>query len=339
MKSLVIVDIQPLYHQHHRDITPKLLEYIEDNSNSYENIIWFYNSKEYGGLEETIDDMNDYIGDFGIISEEQFESIIFIDKNHGFFRSWMDTGVDEDYIKTVIEHMIDNGNTDSGKIDEKNFKMLFKTFFKVSDDDIVDEWSDEYEFFQDNPINIPQFNWGAIKGLKNVDLCGGSKGWCLAEIRILLELVDVEVNQLTNFIYITKEDNVKNTKFNKLYEKLSTQIIEKDSPCWDGYERTPNTKEGEKGSCRKKKRKTPISEKSSKCTKVTKKASSDRKGKKWTKCAKQADGSIKRIHWGQKGVKVTGKSGNTKRKKSFRARHNCKNAKKGSPQEAACKDW
>ncbi|MEN6290790.1 MAG: hypothetical protein ABFD07_02080 [Methanobacterium sp.] len=80
-------------------------------------------------------------------------------------------------------------------------------------------------------------------------------------------------------------------------------------------------------------------EKSSKCTGPTKKTSSDRKGKKWTKCARQPDGSYKRIHWGQKGVKVTGKSGDTKRKKSFRARHKCASAKPGSPQQAACNDW
>jgi hypothetical protein len=80
-------------------------------------------------------------------------------------------------------------------------------------------------------------------------------------------------------------------------------------------------------------------EKSKKCTGPTKKASSDRKGKKWTKCARQSDGSYKRIHWGQKGVRVTGKSGNTKRKKSFKKRHNCSNAKAGSPQAMACKDW
>jgi hypothetical protein len=82
-----------------------------------------------------------------------------------------------------------------------------------------------------------------------------------------------------------------------------------------------------------------ILEEAAKCTGPTKKASSDRKGKKWTKCAKQSDGSYKRIHWGQAGVRVTGKSGNTKRKKSFKARHNCSNAKKGSPQAAACSDW
>jgi hypothetical protein len=76
-----------------------------------------------------------------------------------------------------------------------------------------------------------------------------------------------------------------------------------------------------------------------KCTGPTKKATSTSKGKKWMKCARQSDGSYKRIHWGQKGVRVTGKSGNTKRKKSFKARHRCSKAKKGSPQAAACADW
>ena len=75
----------------------------------------------------------------------------------------------------------------------------------------------------------------------------------------------------------------------------------------------------------------------SKCTKVTKKAHSTRKGKKWSKCARQPDGSIKRIHWGQAGVRVG--SGNSKRKKSFKARHGCSHAKAGSPKAQACHDW
>jgi hypothetical protein len=74
-----------------------------------------------------------------------------------------------------------------------------------------------------------------------------------------------------------------------------------------------------------------------KCTKVTKKAHSNRKGKKWTKCARQSDGSIKRIHWGQAGVRVG--SGNSKRAKSFRKRHGCAKAKAGSPKKQACSDW
>lgn len=81
-----------------------------------------------------------------------------------------------------------------------------------------------------------------------------------------------------------------------------------------------------------------VIEESAKCTGPTKKASSTRKGKKWMKCARQPDGSYKRIHWGQKGVKVSGKA-NTKRRKSFRARHGCSSAKPGTPKYQACKDW
>lgn len=82
-----------------------------------------------------------------------------------------------------------------------------------------------------------------------------------------------------------------------------------------------------------------LDEKNARCTKATKKASSTSKGKKWMKCVKSDSGGYKRIHWGQKGVKVTGKSGDTKRKKSFRARHKCSTAKPGTPRHAACQDW
>jgi len=82
-----------------------------------------------------------------------------------------------------------------------------------------------------------------------------------------------------------------------------------------------------------------LDEKSARCTKTTKKASSTSKGKKWMKCVKSDSGGYKRIHWGQKGAKVTGKSGNTKRKKSFRARHKCSTAKANTPRGQACKDW
>jgi hypothetical protein len=81
-------------------------------------------------------------------------------------------------------------------------------------------------------------------------------------------------------------------------------------------------------------------EEASKCTGTTKKASSTAKGKKWMKCVKNPKGKgYKRIHWGQKGVRVTGKSGNTKRKKSFRARHKCSSAKAGTARYQACRDW
>jgi len=83
-----------------------------------------------------------------------------------------------------------------------------------------------------------------------------------------------------------------------------------------------------------------LEKKSAKCTGTTKKASSTRPGKKYMQCVKNPDGSgYKRVHFGQKGVKVTGKSGNTKRKKSFRSRHKCSTAKPGTARYLSCKNW
>ena len=84
-----------------------------------------------------------------------------------------------------------------------------------------------------------------------------------------------------------------------------------------------------------------VTKASSKCTKRTKKASSTRKGKKWMACVPNGKDGYKRVHWGQRGVSVTGKRGNTKRKKSFRARHKCSTCT-GSDYSArcmACRDW
>lgn len=75
-----------------------------------------------------------------------------------------------------------------------------------------------------------------------------------------------------------------------------------------------------------------------KCTGPTKKAHSTRKEKKWMKCVKNPKGKgYKRIHWGQKGVRVGG--GSSKRAKSFKARHGCSKAKAGTPKAMACRDW
>ena len=47
--------------------------------------------------------------------------------------------------------------------------------------------------------------------------------------------------------------------------------------------------------------------KSGRCTRSTKKTSSTAKGKKWMKCVSKPGGGYKRVHWGQRGVTVSGK--------------------------------
>lgn len=131
------------------------------------------------------------------------------------------------------------------------------------------------------------------------------------------------------------------TQFDSIYKQLLTEAKNKQGKeqgvdgkaCWKGYRRQGTKKKGGKtvDNCVK------IKEKNAKCTGPTKKSSSTSKGKKYMKCVKSDSGGYKRIHWGQKGAKAS--SGNSKRKKAFRARHKCSSAKSNTPRGQACKDW
>jgi hypothetical protein len=126
--------------------------------------------------------------------------------------------------------------------------------------------------------------------------------------------------------------------FNELYYQLVEKTTQRlDSKCWKGYTKK-GTKTIKKDGKKKRVNNCVKVDEAAKCTGPTKKASSTSKGKKWMKCVKSDSGGYKRIHWGQKGVKVSGKA-NTKRRKSFRARHKCSTAKANTPRGQACKDW
>jgi hypothetical protein len=171
-KSLIIIDIQPFYHQYHRHITPNLLSFIKEEGFNYENILWFFNAEEVG-INETIVDMQEYIFDFGIFEDEDFELITFIDKYYAFFRNWMDSGIDEDFIKYVVKHMIREDVVDSRDLDEDDLKILIETYYNTSIDDFMQNYHNEYDLITSESIHIPHFKWDKIKELREVDICGG----------------------------------------------------------------------------------------------------------------------------------------------------------------------
>lgn len=76
--------------------------------------------------------------------------------------------------------------------------------------------------------------------------------------------------------------------------------------------------------------------KGARCTKVTGQQSSTRSDKKYMRCAR-VDGKLKRVHYGDPNLRI--KKSNPKKRKSFRARHNCSSAKPGTAKYFSCKNW
>jgi hypothetical protein len=72
------------------------------------------------------------------------------------------------------------------------------------------------------------------------------------------------------------------------------------------------------------------------CTKVTGQMSSTRSDKKYMRCAR-VNGKLKRVHYGDPNLRI--KKSNSKKRKSFRARHKCSSAKPGTAKYFSCKNW
>lgn len=195
-ENLIVVDIQPFYHHWHKNITPRLLEYIEKSN--YGDILWFFNAQEVG-IEEDHVDVRDYITDFEILSEDKLEDITLIDKYYAFFRNWMDMGVDEDFIVHVIKHMISEDIVDSRDIEEDDLKMIYGSYYGLNAEEI--ESDPDFDTLLSDNIHIPHFKWDAIKKLGSVDICGGGRNECLKEMELLLEAVGVKVSRIEQFIY------------------------------------------------------------------------------------------------------------------------------------------
>ena len=112
---------------------------------------------------------------------------------------------------------------------------------------------------------------------------------------------------------------------------------EGNSPCWDGYERVPNTKEGEKGSCRKKTYKSiQEAEYQGKNVELNKPMKGD--VKKFKVYVKNDNGNVVKVNFGDKNMEI--RRDNPEARKSFRARHKCDQKKdKTSAGYWSCKMW
>jgi hypothetical protein len=79
-----------------------------------------------------------------------------------------------------------------------------------------------------------------------------------------------------------------------------------------------------------------LNEEGGRCTKVTGQQPSTRKDKKYMRCTR-VNGKLKRVHYGDPNLRI--KKSNSKKRKSFRARHKCSSAKPGTAKYFSCKNW
>lgn len=199
-RPVVCVDVQPIY----ADYTPQgyeqkiakflaqhrgpILMYVNADDTVTEDNIEY----DIFPFWEAIFELN---GD-DFIEGGAFDNMEWFDKGYGYFRSWMDIGIERKYIISVIREMYQQKVYDS--------RMLFDG----DEDKILEYLQPVAESVNTTPDTLLDdalsVGWVALDQLKlynNCYLIGGGKKECLAELAILMNAFNIKYTMIDGLIY------------------------------------------------------------------------------------------------------------------------------------------
>ena len=134
------------------------------------------------------------------------------------------------------------------------------------------------------------------------------------------------------------EDFGEDTEDIDISEAIDFTKSDSTGACWEGYERVPNTKEGEPGSCRKKGSGAKAAEYQGRKVTLNKPFLTPDGPKKRSVYVKNDKGNVVKVNFGDPNMKI--KKSDPERRKSFRARHNCDSpGPKWKARYWSCKMW
>ncbi len=197
--ALVVVDVQPFYENGFEHLTPS---YIEKLENTNKPIIYFFVGSELSN--EGKDDIIIFLLKNGL-SEDKCDSIKFVEKDYGFYRSFMDSNVSSNSVMHIVKSMREDGINDLRDIENDGYECIAdwkpELVSKLSKNDFLKA---ELLLQGGDTIYLPYFSDKLFKSFNSdskLELIGGGRWECLEEIAIHLRSLDlnVEVNEQLSF--------------------------------------------------------------------------------------------------------------------------------------------
>lgn len=197
--ALVVVDVQPFYENGFEHLTPS---YIEKLENTNKPIIYFFVGSELSN--EGKDDIIIFLLKNGL-SEDKCDSIKFVEKDYGFYRSFMDSNVSSNSVMHIVKSMREDGINDLRDIENDGYECIAdwkpELVSKLSKNDLLKA---ELLLQGGDTIYLPYFSDKLFKSFNSdskLEIIGGGRWECLEEIAIHLRSLDlnVEVNEKLSF--------------------------------------------------------------------------------------------------------------------------------------------
>lgn len=181
-ECLLVVDVQPSYDASCGFAAEQLAKELNESDKP---VIFMYVGD--GLTTDTAGDVQDYLLDHGV-SEDVLTSAHFIEKDYGFFRQWMDCGVPAETIIQVGQKLKQFRLNDSRNLD-----------WAIAFGDKAEELAEDVDRL--GPIWMPSFDALRLMFFKDIAVCGGGAGECLAEMELWLTIMGITHTRLHHLVY------------------------------------------------------------------------------------------------------------------------------------------
>lgn len=166
---LLVCDVQPGFHSGCHEILQNVVDKINATD---QNIIYFYVGKSLDM--DSKYDVIAYLLENGV-DEYKIDGMRFIEKGYGYFRGWMDNGVNDAITLRAIEQMIKTQRLDTREFTEEDWQVVTKgKHYSVLDTDPI--------FYPDFPEKMFKMN-----GVDGFEMIGGGRNECLKELELYLQ--------------------------------------------------------------------------------------------------------------------------------------------------------
>jgi hypothetical protein len=199
----IVVDVQPEYVNYGGyktdQVCKRVIRFVNEQHGP---VLMFVNAEDQGLSKDTVASIQEYWDEtLGYVETQdgEYESQIdwrrykIVDKGFGYFRSWMDQGIDAAIIIKAIRLMYQEKVTDSselfyGRVDsyEQGMKQLL---------------GKDYLIGMNDPISV---NWTSVAQLKQFNgayLMGGGRDECLREVELLMNAFNIKYKRIESMVY------------------------------------------------------------------------------------------------------------------------------------------
>ena len=193
----IVVDVQPEYCPM-SDVCEKIISFVNKQTGP---VLMFVNAEDSGLTSDTIDSIKLYweeivtelSGDYEDASPVNWDRFEIVDKGYGYFRSWMDSGIDSRIIIATIRELYSQRKSDSRDLvfpdDVKEMTM------------IQSEIQDAIEEMGDDPLIVNWISVGQLRKFNGAYIMGGGRDECLREVELLMNAFNIKYKRIDSLVY------------------------------------------------------------------------------------------------------------------------------------------